>query len=141
MIIKKIKPLFSTVITTKEKYAIDDVPKGMFIDPKKVQGSLKEYQKVIAVGSMVRDIQVGDLVYINPERYAMYKEYRPGDGMREEIQGEGRKLLGYNIPSVELDGIEYLKIQDRDIEYVVEEWEDEKPESELIIPDRSIITA
>ena len=31
--------------------------------------TIKEYQKVIAVGPMVRDIKVGDIVRINPSRY------------------------------------------------------------------------
>lgn len=139
MIIKKIKPMFQSVITTKERYAIDDVPKGVLIDPRKVQGALKEFQTVVAVGSMVRDVKVGDLVKINPKDYAVYEDYKPGDGMRQEIAGKKKQLIGYDIPTVEIDEVEHLFIQERDIEYVVEEWEEEQPQSDLIIPDKSII--
>lgn len=138
MILKKIKPMFSSVVTTKDKYAIDDVPKGTFIDPKKVQGSLKEYQRVVAVGSLVRDVKVGDIVKINPAAYAKYAPYKPGDGMRVVINGQEKALLGYEIPTVELDGIEHLFIQERDIEYIVEEYEEEE-KSSLLIPDNTII--
>ena len=40
----------------------------------KTVGSVKEYQKVIAVCSMVRDIKVGDLVAINPSKYIKKKD-------------------------------------------------------------------
>ena len=140
MNIKKVKPLFSSIIVTKDKYSIDDVPKGAFIDPKAAQGSLKEHQTVIAVGPMVRDIKVGDIVKLNPAQYARYAPYKTADGMREKINGEGRAFLGYEIPNIEIDGVSYLLIQDRDCEYIVEEYEEDK-DSPLIIPDKSIIKA
>lgn len=139
MIIKKVKPMFSGIITTKDKYGIDDVPKSVLIDPKQMQGSLKEYQKVVAVGPMVRDVKVGDLVKINPMDYAVYDDYKPGDGMRKKIKKEADIPIGFDIPTIKIDGIEHMFIKESDVEYVVEEWEDEKLESELIIPDKSII--
>lgn len=139
MVIKKIKPMFTSVITTKDKYGIDDQPKGTIIDPKKISGALKEYQKVVAVGSAVRDVKVGDIVMINPERFARYEPYRAGDGMREKIDGSGRKLLGFEFPTVEIDGVEHLLIEERDITFVVEEWEEDKPDSGIIHPDNSFI--
>lgn len=139
MILKKIKPLYSAIITTKDKYSIDDVPKGSLIDPKKIQGSLKEHQTVLFIGTTVRDIKVGDIVKINPTAYAQYAAYKPGDGMRVVINGQEKNLLGYDIPTVEIDGKECLQIQERDVEYIVEEWEPEKEESDLIIPSQDII--
>lgn len=131
--------MFSGVVTTKDKYGIDDVPKGTLIDPKKVQGSLKEYQTIVAVGSLVRDVKVGDVVKINPTAYAKYAPYKPGDGMRVVINGQEKTLLGYEIPTVELDGVEHLFIQERDIEYIVEEFEEDKEDSQVIIPSKDII--
>lgn len=138
MIIKKIKPMFTAIVTTKDKWAADELPKTTLIDPKKMQGSLKEYQKVVAVGSAVRDIKVGDIVKINPSHYAEYGPYKPGDGMRAVINGQEKSLLGYSFPTIELSGIEHLFLQERDIEYIVEEWEDEKA-SDIIQPDKSLI--
>lgn len=138
MIIKKIKPMFTSVITTKDKYGIDDAPKGTIIDPKKVQGSLKEHQKVVAIGSAVRDIQVGDLVKINPMRYAEYKDKRK-NSVVNNMEEYSNEIVGFKIPTIEMDGIEYLMIQNTDIEYIIEEYEEEKEEAPLIVPDTSII--
>ena len=63
------------LVTTKDEYTEEDVKRGGLM--MKTVGSLKEYQKVVAVGPMVRGIQVGDLVCINPKRYAQYK-HKPG---------------------------------------------------------------
>lgn len=131
--------MFTTIIVTKDKYAIDDLPQSAIIDPKKMQGTLKEVQKVIAVGDAVRNVKVGDMVCINPVPYAKYGPYKPGDGMRVVINGQEKKLLGYDIPPIEIDNVEYMMIQERDVVYVVEEWEDVKPASDLILPDKSLI--
>ena len=135
MNIKKIKPLFTAVVVTSNVYPCD-YKEHNIISPK--ANKLKEYQKVVAVGSLVRDVKVGDIVKINPTAYAKYEPYKPGDGMRVVINGQEKALLGYEIPTVELDGIEHLFIQERDIEYIVEEYEEDK-ESPLLIPDNTII--
>ena len=63
--IKKIRPMFTSLITTMDKYE-QDVKIGGLIDTTRQQGGLKEYQKVLAVGNSVRDIKVGDVVCVNP---------------------------------------------------------------------------
>ena len=75
--IKKIKPMFTALITTMDKYEEDVRTSGGLLDVNKQQGGLKEYQTVIAVGTTVRDIKVGDLVCINPTRFAV-KQHREG---------------------------------------------------------------
>ena len=69
--IKKIKPLFNAIVTTMDRYTEDQYTDGGLI--KVTAGTIKENQKVIAVGSIVRDIKVGDMVSINPIRYAVKK--------------------------------------------------------------------
>ena len=61
MVIKKIKPVFTALITTMDKYEHDIITDGGLIDTSKQQGCLKEYQRVVAVGTTVRDIKEGDL--------------------------------------------------------------------------------
>lgn len=140
MNIKKIRPMFTSLVTTKNKWGIDELPKSTIIDPKQMQGSLKEYQTVVAVGPMVRDIKVGDVVMIDPSAYAAYDDYKPGDGMREKITGKGKKFLGYDFPTVELDGVEHLLLKENDITYVIEEFEEDKA-SPIIVEDKSIIVS
>ena len=62
--INSIKPLFNKIVTTCDTYESDKTEGGIII---KTDGTIKEYQRVEAIGSAVRDIKVGDLVLINPK--------------------------------------------------------------------------
>lgn len=124
------------LVTTKDEYTEEDVKRGGLLI--KNVGSLKEYQKVVAVGPMVRGIQVGDLVCINPKRYAQYK-HKPGS-LKDGVITDN-PVVSYNFNVVELDHVSHLLLTDQDIDFVIEEWNDEKePEkSNIIIPERKII--
>lgn len=124
------------LVTTKDEYTEEDVKRGGLLI--KNVGSLKEYQKVVAVGPMVRGIQVGDLVCINPKRYAQYK-HKPGS-LKDGVITDN-PVVSYNFSVVELDHVSHLLLTDQDIDFVIEEWNDEKePEkSNIIIPERKII--
>lgn len=132
----KIRPMANYLVTTKDEYTEDDVKKGGLMI--KTVGSLKEYQKVVAVGPMVRGIQVGDLVCINPKRYAQYK-HKPGS-LKDGVITDN-PVVSYNFNVIELDHVSHLLLTDQDIDFVIEEWNDEKePEkSNIIIPERKII--
>lgn len=135
--IKKIKPMFTAIVTTMEKYK-DDVKIGNLIDTTKTQGSLKEYQKVLAVGTSVKDIKVGDLVCINPSRYAV-KKYKE-DSLKNGVVSVN-PVMGYNFNVVEIDDEECLLLQDRDIDFIVEEFEEvpDQATSTLITPEEKKI--
>lgn len=135
--VKKIKPMFNSLITTMDKYE-EDVKVGGLIDSKKTKGSLKEYQKVIAVGTTVRDIKVGDYVCINPTRFGV-KKHREGS-LKDGIISDN-PIITYNFDVVEMDGKQYLLLQDRDIDFIIEEYEEIKDpnSSSLIMPDKKSI--
>lgn len=132
----KIRPMANYLVTTKDEYTEDDVKKGELMI--KTVGSLKEYQKVVAVGPMVRGIQVGDLVCINPKRYAQYK-HKPGS-LKDGVITDN-PVVSYHFNVIELDHISHLLLTDQDIDFVIEEWNDEKEseKSNIIIPERKII--
>lgn len=133
--IKKIKPMANFLVTTKEEYNDEDIKKGEVIV--KVKGTLKEYQKVVAIGPMVRGIQVGDIVCINPKRYAKYK-HNPGS-LKDGVITDN-PIVAYNFNVIELDHVLHLLLTDQDIDFVIEEWEDEKlPANNIIIPEKKII--
>lgn len=133
--IKKIKPMANFLVTTKEEYNDEDIKKGEVIV--KVKGTLKEYQKVVAIGPMVRGIQVGDIVCINPKRYAKYK-HNPGS-LKDGVITDN-PVIAYNFNVIELDHVPHLLLTDQDIDFVIEEWEDEKlPANNIIIPEKKII--
>lgn len=123
--INKIKPLFTALITTMDKYEQDKITEGGLIDTSKQQGTLKEYQKVLAIGDAVRGIKVGDLVCVNPARFAVRKHDK--GSMRDGVITDN-PIVTYNFDVVEMGGNQCLLLQDRDIEYVIEDYE-EVPDS------------
>lgn len=118
--VKKIKPMFTSLITTMDKYE-QDVKVGGLIDASKQQGGLKEYQKVLAVGSSVRDIKVGDMVCVNPTRFAVRKHQA---GTLKDGIVTDNPVTTYNFDVVEMDGKQCLLLQDRDIDFIIEEYEE-----------------
>ena len=119
--IKKILPMFNRILVTSDKYE-KDVTKGGVVTI--TAGTLKEYQKVIAVGSTVRDIKEGDTVIINPSRYAVkkYKEGSLKDGVVKE-----NPIIEYRFPIITLESGDHLLIDTMDIDFVIEDFTEESP--------------
>lgn len=122
--VKAVRPLFTGVITTAKKFVGDQATKkgSVIVDTRKMDGTLNYYQTVVSVGSTVRDLKEGDIVKINFSRYAKAK-HTPG--AIDEAQNKQFDNLGwdYEIPIIVIDDIEYLFLQDRDIEYIVTDYE------------------
>lgn len=135
--VKKIRPMFTSLITTMDKYE-QDVKIGGLIDTTKQQGGLKEYQKVLAIGSSVRDIKVGDVVCVNPARFAVRKHQ--AGSLKDGIVTDN-PVTTYNFDVVEMDGKQCLLLQDRDIDFIIEEWEDipDPASSSIIKPEEKKI--
>ena len=120
--IKKIKPMFTALVTTMDKYTEPQYITGTgIIDPTKSKSGLKEYQKVISIGESVRGIVEGDIVCINPSRYAV-KKYTEGE-TKEMIQSM-QQVISYNFNIIALDNVECLLLDQRDIDFVIEEYEE-----------------
>ena len=137
--IKSIRPLFTSVITTGDKFE-SDVRVGGIIQQDQKKGDLKLYQRVIAVGSSVRDINIGDMVMINPINY-VHKKYS-----KNSIQNDmdNNPILSINIPTVPLtdeDGNtkECLLLNDRDIQFVFEGEEVPDVKNPIVVPKKEII--
>ena len=119
--VKKIKPRYTSVLTTMDVYDAKELQRQSgIIDTSKQVMSVKEFQKVIAVGDMVRGIKPGDIIAFSPAAYEKkkYKENSLKDGIIKV-----NPTIDYDFPIVILDNIPYLLLQDRDITYVVEEYE------------------
>lgn len=120
--IKKIKPLFTMVVTTAVRYKGDEGAEvgGLIVDTTKMNGSMNTIQTVVAVGSTVQGIKEGDVVKINFSRYTKARHI-PGK-MEDNIQSDN--LSAYvELPYVEIDGKQYLKLQNNDIEFVIDEYD------------------
>lgn len=123
--IKKIKPLFTSLITTGDKFEEDMVESGVIVARK---GDLKLWQKVIAVGDSVRCIRPGEMVMINAENYAI-KRYDK-NSLQNDL--DNNPSLGYHFNWVTVDDEngdpqECLLLNDRDVLYAFEGEEVNNP--------------
>lgn len=129
--IKDIRPVYTRLLTTAERYQ-EDQTNGVLLDANKLEGRYKEYQKVVRVGSSVREVSVGDTVLIDPSRYM--KRKFPENSLREDFVDN--PIVEINIPTVTMDGVDYFMIEERDIAYVIQDYEelpDPKP-NPIIMP-------
>lgn len=125
--IKKIKPMFDSIVTTMDKYEDDTTNASGIIDTTKQKGTIKEFQKVVSVGSVVREVKEGDIVCINPAAYAK-KKYNDGS-MKDGII-DTNVVLSYEFNIIELDDVPHLLLKTRDIDFIVEEYEEiEEPKA------------
>lgn len=127
--VTKIKPLFDHLLITADRFEKDMIHSGVILANK---GDLKLWQTVVAVGSVVRDIKVGDKVMINPNDFAV-KKYN-----KNSVQNDldNNPVLTYNFPFETVDDEkgnpkDYLYISDRNVKYVFEGTE---KEDSLILP-------
>lgn len=135
--IKKIKPLFNTLVTTMNKYEADVTTNGLLLDMKQRSGEIKEYQTVVAVGDTVRGIKVGDIVSINPMRFAI-KKHKEGS-LKDGIVTDN-PVVEYQFDVLEMEDIQYLYLRDSDINYIIEDYEEvEEPTSSFILPEEKKI--
>lgn len=126
--------MFTALITTMDRYEQDVKTAGGLINATKQQGGLKEFQTVLAVGTTVRDIKVGDVVCVNPKRFSVVKH---NEGTLKDNVVTDNPVIKYNFDVIELDGKSCLLLQDRDIDFIVEDYEelpDPEPSS-IIKPD------
>lgn len=129
--ITAIKPLFTSILTTGEKYDEDMRENGIIVANK---GDLKLYQTVISIGSSVRDIKPGDKVMIDPSAYAKRKYDK------NSIQNDmnNNPIIEWHLPWVIVDDDkgtpqECLLLNDRDVRFV---FEGEEKKENIIIPDK-----
>lgn len=127
--VTKIKPLFDHLLITADRFEKDMVHSGVILANK---GDLKLWQTVVAVGSVVRDIKVGDKVMINPNDFAV-KKYN-----KNSVQNDldNNPIITYNFPFETVDDEkgnpkDYLYISDRNVKYVFEGIE---KDDSLILP-------
>lgn len=118
--IKKVRPLFTGVVTTAQKYVGEVTTDAGIILANKMEGQLNIFQSVVAVGSTVTGLKPGDVVCVNYKRYLKAKHV-PGI-IEDNVQSDNLEAT-YEIPSIEINGQQFLLLQNNDIEFVVEEYE------------------
>lgn len=136
--VKDIRPVFTRLITTADRYEETQMTNGL-IDVNKLEGRYKEYQRVVRVGSSVREVKEGDIVLIDPLRY-MKRKFSDGSLREDFVENP---IVEINIPTVTMGDEDYFMIDERDIAYVIadsEEVPDPLP-NPIIVPKKpKIIT-
>lgn len=136
--IHKIKPVYTRIITTANKYESSQKT-GNLLDVNKLEGRYKEYQTVVRVGSSVREVKEGDVILIDPSRYM--KRQFSDNSLREDFVEN--PIVSIDIPTITMDDIDYFMIEERDIAYIIEESEevpDKKTGQSIILPKNKVIT-
>lgn len=136
--IKKIHPVATRMLVTGEVYSEDMYDNHGIIENK--QGDMKEYQTVLEVGPMVRDIKVGDKVMINMLHFAVMKY----DANSVKNDMGMNKIKGYQFPKIEIaseDGStqECLYIDQQDIVFSFEGEEVQGKKNPIITPEKKKI--
>lgn len=116
----KATPMFNGVITTCHQWEVDGESDGL-IDTAKSQGVVKPHQTVVAVGSAARSVKVGDLVIIDPTRFAV-KRYN--DGSLKDNVVKQQEIVGFDFPLIELNGEPHMLLNENDIVYIINEYEE-----------------
>jgi hypothetical protein len=136
--IKGIRPVYTKLLTTANKYEKDQKT-GALLDASKLEGRYKEYQTVVSVGSSVREVSKGDIVFIDPSRYIERKFN--DNSLREDFVSN--PIVSINIPTITMDGVDYFMIDERDIAYIIEDMEeipDPEPQTIIMPKKQKIIT-
>lgn len=119
-VIKKVRPLFTSVFVTMDMYDDVDLESVDFVGDDVSRGGLKPYQRVLSVGSMVRNVKEGDIVAIRPDRYAVRKHQ---EGSLKDGVIEDNVVVGFNFRVIDTSEGPVLHLQESDIDYVIEEFE------------------
>lgn len=133
--IKKLHPVATRMLVTGEVYSEDMYNDSSIIESKK--GDMKEYQTVLEVGPMVRDLKPGDKIMLNMLHFAVM-QYDPNS-----IKGDMgmNKIKGYQFPKVEItneDGSkqECLYIDQQDVVFSFEGEEVQGKKNLIITPQK-----
>lgn len=116
--------MFNGIITTAMRYVGDQKEKvgSLIIDTRKLDGMMNPYQKVVEVGPHENTLKPGDVVFINFNRYAKARHV-PGQ-IEDNIQSDNLSYT-YEIPSVNINGVDHLMIQGNDVMYYMRPDDDD----------------
>lgn len=145
--LKKIKPIGSQVLVTKNLYGWDDFMEGGVLIHKR--GDLKDYQEVLSVGDDVRFVKPGDVVKINLYKYAVFKEDPNSVKAMADNPIVGLRLNEVEMVDVDGEPVMCFLIDQRDVDYILEDYREEtykakklvvvdKPVKKLILPNNKI---
>lgn len=136
--ITEIRPLSTAIVVTGEKYKEDMYDDHGLIESK--QGDLKTYQRVVAVGPMVRNVKVGDLVMINIMHFAVM-QYDP-NSLKQDMGMNKVKEWKFNwitLTDKEGKSQDCLFMDEHDLLFAFEGEEVQGVKNPIIVPNNKKI--
>lgn len=151
--IKAIRPMRDAVILTAFETKDYKNASGIIDITGRKYGSINLIQQVLAVGPQVTSrkvgedkegkpiydqvIKVGDWVKIDPTRFGDTKYDK--DSLQDKININYSVV--YDFPRMEINGQQCLKLAERDIDYVITDWEEEAMEDSTAADDENLAKA
>ena len=134
LVIKEGRPLLNYVILTADRYTAEELAEmnGGIITPTEI-GQLKPYQTILSVSPRLASsgLEEKQLVLINIKRYG--KTVQRKNSYVESTDEHYDAHIRYEVPVIDIDGKECLKLGDNDIEFIIDKYEMKEVEKPLII--------
>lgn len=137
--IKTIKPLFTAIVTTADRFEDDYIQDGIIMASK---GDYKPWQTIVSVGDSVRNLKAGDKVMVNLDNYVVRKYDK--NSIQNDLDNNKKVRYAFNFVGIDDENgnpQEHFLFNDRDILYSFEgeETEDKEPKKKLIMPKAQLI--
>ena len=133
--IKSIKPMFTSIVTTADRFKEDYTENGMILASK---GDYKPWQTIISIGDSVRNLKKGDKVMVNLDNYVVKKYDK--NSLQNDLDNNKKVRYAFNFVTLDDDNgnpKECFLFNDRDILYSFEGEEKadiiKVPKTKLII--------
>ena len=124
--IKKGTPLLNHVIVTADRYEDTEIKDGL-LSTKNGEGEIKYEQRIVALGpGAYKELNVGDFVMINPMNYLHPVHSLREGSILEKSRDEVEMVVSW--PIIDIDDRECLFLYDRDIDMIIDEWEEVEDE-------------
>lgn len=143
MILKKIKPMQNRILVTMDMLEDKDMMLGNtgLIDASKIKMTIKDVQKIVAIGPMTREVKEGDLVCLCFKRFIVSKQKAVGHSVKENIDKHVVDLsYDFSNDIIELDGEPYLMLFDNDVKYIIEDYQEHDANPAFVIPEKKLET-
>jgi hypothetical protein len=128
----KIRPRGNEIVITAN-FVEAPKEKNKIINKEEQMVYFDEFQTVLRVGSVVRDVYMGDVVCVNPKRFAKYQEQK--SKVRAAVEGYEKVLVGYEFPIIETAFGNVMLISDTDVRYIVEDGFNEPEPKDMTMTD------
>ena len=123
-ILKDVRPLFTKVICSSEKYSDAEAYNDAGIFESSKLGAVKELQTITALSTYAESLglKVGDKVLLNFTRYAVYKQ-KKSNSIKEDLDEHYSQVTRYELPIISINGVDQLMLDTSDIVLVVNDYE------------------